>query len=515
MKCDEVRQYFIDYLEDNLTTEEKLNINIHLEGCSECRAELLELKSLVNEINENKEEINVPVDFMDKIRERALKINNPEAKRKKRPLKVFFIAAVILTLSVGTVFADKFPFAELFKLMNPEPRIENIVDKGKGDRLNISKIDKDIKITITDVVADNLQTLISYKIEDLKSGKEYRVKYNGGIDIKERWVKQIEDTDIEMYTSMFSKEGKGILTLYPIDTEKKTINLSFNELETKVEGSLEEVEGNWSFEIPIKKYEGKTYDIKASVKIDDYTIYFNNITIAPTLTKLSFSHTSGTNKNVELIGLEDVRIVANGREYKHYNFGHGDWNPYSSIGFGDSEMTFESMYFDDPKNLEIKISRINKEITEEEPKEFSIKLDETAPQEFDYLGTKLYVENLKVGEEITFDLKQPIYNKHREILSINFYSVEGFGSEKYFSTGGNYTKVYYIDNDNNKYEFYDALLNWDEIRGKNPAMYIENTNWRLKPVDGFDIKKEDAIKMNISGYRKTIFVDESVKVKLK
>ncbi|MEG2018742.1 MAG: anti-sigma factor, partial [Clostridium sp.] len=142
MKCDEVKQYFIDYLEDNLADEEKLNINIHLEGCSECRAELLELKSLVNEINENKEEINVPVDFMDKIRERALKINNPEAKRKKRPLKVFFIAAVILTLSVGTVFADKFPFAELFKLMNPEPRIENIVDKGKGDRLNISKIDR-------------------------------------------------------------------------------------------------------------------------------------------------------------------------------------------------------------------------------------------------------------------------------------------------------------------------------------------------------------------------------------
>lgn len=515
MKCDEVKQYFIDYLDGNLNAEEKLNIDNHLESCSECREELMDLEKLFNEINESKEDVNVPENFMNNVKDRALKINISGAKKKRRPLRVFLVAAVILILSVGTVFADKNPLVELFKLINPESRINNIVDKGIGDRLNISKIDKDIKITITDVVADNIQTLISFKIEDLKSGKQYNVKYDDGIDIKERWGEQIRDTNIKMYTSLFNKDGKGVLTLYPIDTEKKTINLSFNKVEGKTGDSKEVIDGNWNFEIPIKRYEGKNYDIKASVKVDDYTIYFNKVTISPTLTKLSFSHTSGTNRNEELIGLEDVRIVANGKEYKPYNFGHGNWNPYSTIGYGDNEMTFESMYFDNPKNIEIKISRINKRITEEKPKEYVIKLDETSPQEFDYLGSKLYVENLKVGEEITLDLKQPVYNKKYEVLSTMFWPMEGLSSEKYFSTGGNHNEAYYIDKDNNKYEYYAALLNWDEIREKNPAMYIANTNYKLQSMGSFDFKKEKAIMMVIQGYTKTIFVDESAKVKIK
>jgi len=93
--------------------------------------------------------------------------------------------------------------------------------------------------------------------------------------------------------------------------------------------------------------------------------------------------------------------------------------------------------------------------------------------------------------------------------------VEGLSSEKDFSTVGNYNEAHYIDKDNNKYEYYDALLNWDEIRKKNPAMYIANTNYKLQPMGSFDFKKEKVIMMVIQGYTKTIFVDESVKVKLK
>lgn len=76
-------------------------------------------------------------------------------------------------------------------------------------------------MSVITVFADDIQTLISFKIEDLKSGKEYRVKYDDGIDIKERWGSQIKDTTIKMYNSIFNTGGKGTLTLYPIDDEKK------------------------------------------------------------------------------------------------------------------------------------------------------------------------------------------------------------------------------------------------------------------------------------------------------
>jgi hypothetical protein len=515
MKCDDIRESFMDYLDGSATSIEEKNLMDHIEECTECREELAELKKLVSGIDESFDAINVPEDFMKNIRARALKIDFQDAKRKTRPLRVLFIAAVILTMSLVTVFVAREPLMELIKRISPESRIGNLVDKGIGDRLNISMIDKDIKITITDVVADDLQTLISFKIEDLKSGKAYAVKYDDGIDIKERWGGQIEDTTAKMYNSIFNTGGIGTLTLYPIDTEKKTINLAFTKLETNTGDAKEVMEGNWSFKIPIKKHHGKSYNIKGSVKVGDYGIFFNRINISPTLTTLYFKHSSGYNRNEEMLGLEDMRIIAKGKEYKPYNYGNGDWNPYSTIGFGDNKMTFDSMYFDNPKDIQIKVSRIGTKITEEKPKEFVIKLDETSPQEFEYLGTKLYIDNLKVGEDITFDLKQPVYSKKHERLEAEFWPVNEHSLQRGFSTGGNYNEVYYVDKDNNKYEYYDALAKWDEIREKKPVWYIANTSWKLHPVDGFDIKKEKSIRMIIDGYTKTKFVDEVITVKLK
>lgn len=514
MRCDEIKSNFIDYIDRSLTAEEERELINHLEECAECNEELAALKKLVNEMDENREDISVPEDFMKNIRDRALKIDIPGAKKKRRHLRVLLIAAAILTMSAVTAIAAKEPIKELIKLISPEARVTNIVDRGMGDRLNISKTDKDIKVTITDVAADGIQTLISFKIEDLKSGKVYNVKYDDGIDIKERWIEQIKDTTIDMYTSLFNNEGRGTLTLYPIDTEEKTINLAFTKLETKTGGAKEVIEGNWNFEIPIKKHQSRSYDIKAVIKVQHYTIEFNKITISPTLTKLSFNCRNGSKENEEVLGLEDVRIVADGKEYKPYNFGL-EWDAYSTIGFGKNEMTFDSMYFDNPKDIEIKVSRIYTKITEDRPKEFFIKLDETGPQEFEYLGSKLYINNLKVGEDITFDLKQPEYNNKYVVLYTEFWPYDEHSSKKNFSGAGNYNEVYYVDKDNNKYEYNDAILRWDEIREKRPVMYIANTSKKLHPSAGLDLKKEKFIRMIIDGYSKVEFVDETAKARLK
>jgi hypothetical protein len=178
-------------------------------------------------------------------------------------------------------------------------------------------------------------------------------------------------------------------------------------------------------------------------------------------------------------------------------------------------MTFETMFFDNPKDIEIKISRISTEIKEQKEQEFIIKLDETKAQEFEYRGAKLTVDSLKVGEEISFDLKQSFDNRQFEKLFNVFAPTEGHSQQKSFGGYGNHSEVYYIDKNNNKYEYYDALSKWEEIRLKKPILYIAKTSWKLEPSKEFDIKKENAIKMTIDSYTKTVFVDKSVKVKLK
>lgn len=80
MKCYEIQQNFMDYLDGNLTNEEEENIIHHVEGCTECKEELAELKKLINKMDESKEDINLPEDFMKNIRARALKIDLPRKK---------------------------------------------------------------------------------------------------------------------------------------------------------------------------------------------------------------------------------------------------------------------------------------------------------------------------------------------------------------------------------------------------------------------------------------------------
>lgn len=514
MNCDKIREYFMDYIDGSLSCEEQEKVDMHLKNCRSCSEELSYLKQLILDIEVDRDNIEVPVSFIKNLKNRIVPVKTPRIGRKKASIRTIFIAAAILILSMITVFAAQGSILEWIKKINPEIRIKNLVDKGVGERLNISAVDKNIRITITDVAGDDIQTLVQYKIEDLENDREYYVDYINGIEITERWGKagEISNSSIKMCTSIFSSEGQGTLTLYPIDSDEKTIHLTFKELDFKSGDTIEKVKGNWSFEVPIVKQKSKTYDINQTVRGDGYTIKFNKITISPTLTRLSFD-LMGSNEGEWNEGLENLMLIVNGKECKPYNFGHEVWDSYSTIGWGSNEMTFESMYPDKPKNIEIRVKRI--QVSVKESKEFIIDLTKSTPQEFEYLGTKITIDNIKVDKDITFDRYEALDNRQYSVLRDNITIMEGLNSEKYFSTWGNYTETFYVDEDGNKYEYYDALSRWEEIRDKNPEFYVTKTNFTLRPSDKLDIKELRSLKMTIEGYSKTKFIDETVKVKLK
>ncbi len=514
MNCNEVNEYLIDYIDKNLNEEDMKKISLHLEECRQCKDELLSLMDIADELETDKNRIDIPSDFMDNIRSKFDKSNIPAAKKRKSFIRVVLVAAAVLVVSMVTVFASEGSLLELLKKISPETRINNMVEKGVGDRLNISKIDKDIKITVTDVVADDIQTLISYKIEDIKNGKEYGVNFIDGVDIKEKWG-MAEGTNIQMYNSVLNYEGKGTMTLYPLDTEEKTIHLTIKKLVLSSENSTDTIEGSWNFEVPIKKRHGKTYDINAEVKVDNHNIYFNKITIAPTLTTVSFNFGS-SNQSESILGLQDLGLIINGKELKPYNFGNGNSEPYSLIGFGNDKMTFESIFPEEPKNIEIKVRRLYTRVEDKSGKEFTIDLTKKEPQNFEYLGNKITIDNLKVDDNITFDFNEELlYNRQYENLQYTIIPESGHNKESYFSSMGSYNEFYYVDKNNNKYNYSDAQLNWEKIRTKNPIFYVAKTKYTLKPSEKLDIKKMKYFKLSIEGYTKTRFVDKTAKIKLK
>jgi len=56
MKCNDIENKLIDYIEDNLTKEESLNINKHLDACSTCQKEVNEMKLFLGAIDNDIQE---------------------------------------------------------------------------------------------------------------------------------------------------------------------------------------------------------------------------------------------------------------------------------------------------------------------------------------------------------------------------------------------------------------------------------------------------------------------------
>ena len=52
MSCDEIRQSFDDYLDDELSARARHQVERHVTSCDGCRAELTELRSLIEAARE-------------------------------------------------------------------------------------------------------------------------------------------------------------------------------------------------------------------------------------------------------------------------------------------------------------------------------------------------------------------------------------------------------------------------------------------------------------------------------
>ncbi len=106
MNCLEARRRLDDY-EDGLLTEAELHeIEIHLAGCAECRAEAARLRALIRTASAAPREMDPPRDLWPGIAERlALGSARPDVRRPRRFFAhpVALAAAAAVAVALGTV----------------------------------------------------------------------------------------------------------------------------------------------------------------------------------------------------------------------------------------------------------------------------------------------------------------------------------------------------------------------------------------------------------------------------
>ncbi|MET3319520.1 UNVERIFIED_ORG: hypothetical protein ABIC97_002616 [Peribacillus simplex] len=530
MKCNDIQEYFIDYLEGDMGETKRKEIENHLIECESCKEEMKELQQIVTGIESESDLIQVPDGFMNKVSRKVSNTQESRRKVNKHRVTMGLVATLFLTIFVGTAVATnsfasvKDWWKDLSNKQNEE--MQSYIDHGIGERLNLEAESNGVKVTITNVVADDIQTLIYYEIEDQKKENKYMINISDGLKIAnqdQNWISE-DDSSYSPVTnslSLYSESDyifKGRLGVSPMSIEEGTIQLKLSKLEklksTPVDtegsqssvpsGNDEFIEGDWRFDIPVKKYPSIVHDIKVETKIEGNPVIFDKVTIAPTITIVSYRYTNeNSDKNMEYINFDSLESKRK-RIYENQIFGGYNGSGGSEGGWKSAEATFESLYFEKPKNIRLHMGSATFSIKDQA--RFAIDASKELPQTFKYLGNEISIDQIGIGEPTKIVMTEELNPKRTyEMLDYHFYDKDGQGSSSDSVDG------YYIDKDGKKYKGFENFYRLNDL--EQPRFFSTEHHIELSRDD----KKEHFVPVGIEieGYTITSFSNQIIELPLK
>lgn len=533
MHCEKIKESLLDYLDGMLSIQEVKSIEAHIKECHYCSREFEEVKSTIDYLKEAEKKITIPTDFMDSVKEKV-KANQSTTAPIKLPNKfrTLAIAAVMMALFVVSAFAtDGFGlFIWWRELSVRESRsVYELLEEGYGDQVNLIAIDQNIKVTVESVLADDIKTILLLEIEDLQGENPYittrdGTRFEGSFEYDENVPEEFpRDPNFSLLT-LHSEEHhkrKLLLNLDPLTEKESTISFNIKEFKNATVGSDEVIKGNWDFEISVKKYDVATYEIHQELEIDGNTILIEELVVGPTATLLTYSYNPNQNREYTLEYFSDISLRANGREYQSRFLG-GISTSSSGGRRRDAEATieFDTMYLDNPKEVEVKIGGYNVHVKANAYQSFDIDIEEGFPQQFQYKNSSIIIEEMIIGEDSTeVLLREPLENRNYEMLEVEFRTTGGIT----VWSRGDWEEFYFVDREGNQVEVSNDSYWYYLMKMKNPKMYVTKTRFLLNRTPSYEKLPEELwgppeiipTALVIRGYKETRWSDGSIKIKLK
>lgn len=414
MKCETCQQQLMELLDETLDETNRKQVLAHIKTCSLCRKEFEELKEVHGVLIRTNDEVEVPTGWLSRLEEN---VNEKAAFKTTGRVKRWWVgvtAALFSFLFVATAFAtdgfrDFSTFWQDFTKSDLEAR-DRVIEAGYGERLNESVEDNGVRLTITDVIADEMQTVIYYEIEDLEGDRQLSPVFSGGIHVKneeEVWPSREEYVSmLSSHVNLYEEEegfSRGKFTFGPIETEKTRIDLLITKLEflpeevtVNEESSIdpysnesEEVEGEWSFKAPLTKHPLRTYDLDGELyEVNGHRFKFQELLVGPTTTQLVYQFELNNDVEqefvTEFISLAGINV--NGTLYEQEMFGPGVYSSANDSKFSSATVSFESIYFETFDQLEIDFGQEMRSFDETEEVSFNIN---ELPTSFMYLDNEV------------------------------------------------------------------------------------------------------------------------------
>lgn len=323
------------------------------------------------------------------------------------------LAAIILAITFwSNTRQDKLDPLERYS-KNTIEEWEKLLDNGIGSKLDISAVDKDIKVTAEGVIGYDLNTLVLLKIEDLKgeskysidskdinldSLENYPIKISGDISAKYTHKEPSSNNSfytIPSYSTLYSPENKTnriILSTTEIDGDEGSIDINISRLSTLFnndEVSPVNIEGEWNLQIPVKKSASKYYEMDETIEFDGNEVVIQKITIAPTNTIVE-GKIKRANEEKDYI-LEKVTLsIRHGlKKYGLSNFPFVFSARVINDEYTDMTQMLQSLYSEFPDKIEAIVESYEYFVGDK--KTYDI---DTLPQTIEYNGSNITIEDI-------------------------------------------------------------------------------------------------------------------------
>ncbi|WP_404328161.1 sigma-70 family RNA polymerase sigma factor [Mesobacillus maritimus] len=523
--CREHHKDYIDYLERKLERSKKVDLEIHIFHCPNCQEDLSTFQevmlTLVN-LPGNTEGSLLPTGFMENVKKRLAEEEKKREKKNRKRKKMGLVSVAVFVLTIGIGFFTG-TFSNLYYTWTEEdPHLRAFLQADLGERLNLETESDGVKMNIKSVIADDVQTLVFYEVEDTNEDNQYMIDFQHGVFVENAHEIMIHETNpryapVDLESDFNNKEKNkyhGKISLPPITTDNGTIKLNITSIQklnrdTKNQNqfieyeNLEFEEGEWNFEIPVTKQPSTEYVLDEETKVEGIPVRFDKLTIAPTATFLqySFKHEEAE-KRIEFLHIGDLEINNKLVEIDRYSSSFVNTQQERNwIAFQDQ---FEPFFGKKPKEINVHFDSVF--LTVDDYKNIELDVTKEYPQTFEYAGSTISIDKLEIGEPTTVVISNHEI-ENRKYESLQFHILSEDNNE--MSSMNMDAEGVVVDKNGKEYDMNKNPYSYDEI--EQPRHFFTVQTIGLRSNNGEKVIPKT---LEIYGYNTTKYLDDVLKISL-
>lgn len=510
--CKENHALYIDYLGRTLERPKKVDFEVHIYHCQNCQEDLATFQEVVLKFTEMDKNLHVPTGFIEKVKGRLAEREKHRQMKAKKYKKIGLAFASVFAVLICTgIFTGWFSH-HYYSWTEEDEQLRSLLQHDLGERLNLEAESNGVKIKIKSVIADEVQTLIFYEIEDRNEDNQYMMNYHDGVVVENEYEIMNRLPFVKDYPPNLNNEEKNVyhgkMSLRPLTTDNATIKLKVTNLQKLIQdpsntgyGEIESAAGEWKFEIPVTKTPSIEYSLDKEIEIEGIKIQFNTLMIAPTTTVLKYViQNYQLEKRIEFVHFDSLEI--NKRKVKTDSFGSSYVEPGMN---GDSfQAHFDPLIGEQPKEVNVQFGNVMLTINDHKIIELDASKEDT--QLFEYAGSTISIDKVESG-----DFSKLVISDHqiknRQYESFHF-RIIGEGGTELSSMGGREAVI--VDKNGKEYDLFQRSVPYEELEW--PRYFI--TVQDIELFNDYAGEKVIPKTMEIYGYTTTKYVDDVVEILL-